>query len=509
VTLSDFELNVDLDESLFSVEPPAGYQVTTTKLHTASTAPPQEKDLIELFRYYCRLSGGTFPELLDNELLTSMLYEGLWMMHGLERPRKSDEKNSAEHYAVQDAFQRGLRFVVRLPKEADVHYAGRDVRLGAADTPVFWYRPQGAKKYRVVYGDLSIHESAAPPRVPAGQPDRHEEDLVEALRQHCELSGGTFPDALDMGGLFVALATWSHALDAAEAARPRSAQEEQEVTAARVKIQRGSTFLHLLPKDADLHYAGRRVSRGAADKPIAWYRPSGATTYRVIYADLSVRDAATPPTMPEILPEQDLIDALRECSDLGGGRFPDTLDMTAAMEHFAKNLTRRMFLEVCEPRNRRQMEELLGRAMLLQKSDRTAKKASDHGAQQFDEQFYGLVDWEKVAPGKKLLTSDDKKQAMDAYSKKWMKPQLQQISRTAMRIQPGLTFVSQLPPAADAHYAGKGASRGAADKPIFWYRPKDSTKYRVIYGDLTVRESDAAPRVPDAQTLLAIPDSTK
>ena len=27
ITMSDFEFNVDMDESLFSVEPPAGYEV--------------------------------------------------------------------------------------------------------------------------------------------------------------------------------------------------------------------------------------------------------------------------------------------------------------------------------------------------------------------------------------------------------------------------------------------------------------------------------------------------
>ncbi len=42
-------------------------------------------------------------------------------------------------------------------------------------------------------------------------------------------------------------------------------------------------------------------------------------------------------------------------------------------------------------------------------------------------------------------------------------------------------------------------SLGSADKPIFWYRPKDAKKYRVIYGDLSVREADTPPSVPNAQ----------
>jgi outer membrane lipoprotein-sorting protein len=40
----------------------------------------------------------------------------------------------------------------------------------------------------------------------------------------------------------------------------------------------------------------------------------------------------------------------------------------------------------------------------------------------------------------------------------------------------------------DWHYAGGGVKLGDAEKAIFWYRPKDSQTYRVIYGDLTVKD---------------------
>jgi hypothetical protein len=62
---------------------------------------------------------------------------------------------------------------------------------------------------------------------------------------------------------------------------------------------------------------------------------------------------------------------------------------------------------------------------------------------------------------------------------------------------------------ADAHYAGKGVSLGAADRPIFWYRPKDAKNYRVIFADLTVREATTPPNVPDAQPVPAPPGPKK
>ncbi|HUS71648.1 MAG TPA: zf-HC2 domain-containing protein [Sedimentisphaerales bacterium] len=37
-------------------------------------------------------------------------------------------------------------------------------------------------------------------------------------------------------------------------------------------------------------------------------------------------------------------------------------------------------------------------------------------------------------------------------------------------------------------YTGKGVRLGDADKAIFWYRPEGSEAYRVIYGDLSVKE---------------------
>jgi hypothetical protein len=96
--------------------------------------------------------------------------------------------------------------------------------------------------------------------------------------------------------------------------------------------------------------------------------------------------------------------------------------------------------------------------------------------------------------------------------------QMRKMSEAQVRLQRGVMFaVTVLPKEADAHYAGKGVKFGAADQPIFWYRPTDAKKYRVIYADLSVREADTAPTVsnaqpvpgnaPNAQQMLNTPDS--
>jgi outer membrane lipoprotein-sorting protein len=228
-TLSDFVFNVDMDESLFSVEPPTGYTVTVQNEKT-DVSPQEEKDLIEKFREYNKLSHGAFPDSLD--LLTTatifgknaglrMSIQKMWddfapgkgkpneeQMRKLEelmlkltegKPNKeqtneiaeqikeyietqtqksaevgetqeTEESRQAQFDEVFRRVQQGLNFANQLPPNADAHYVGKGVSFGAADTPIFWYRPTGSKNYRVIDADLSVHDSDAPPNVTKGQP---------------------------------------------------------------------------------------------------------------------------------------------------------------------------------------------------------------------------------------------------------------------------------------------------------------------------------------------------
>ncbi len=56
------------------------------------------------------------------------------------------------------------------------------------------------------------------------------------------------------------------------------------------------------------------------------------------------------------------------------------------------------------------------------------------------------------------------------------------------KIAQGVGLVWAMPPDSDALYTGKSVRLGQADKPIFRYRPHGSKTYRVIYGDLTVKD---------------------
>jgi outer membrane lipoprotein-sorting protein len=163
---SDFVFNADLDESLFSLEPPAGYKV---QKQTMDASPAQEKDLIETFRRYAQLRGGTLPDRLDLSVFTKLFQKDWAKSHPMKGGFPGDKEMQAQLNGLLK-FTRGISFAFeQLPREADAHYAGKGVKVGAADTPIFWYRPKDAKKYRVIYADLSVREVDKAPSVPNAQ----------------------------------------------------------------------------------------------------------------------------------------------------------------------------------------------------------------------------------------------------------------------------------------------------------------------------------------------------
>ena len=165
--LSDFVFNADLDKSLFSLEPPAGYKV---QRQTMDGSPAQEKDLLETFRRYAQLCGGALPDRLDLAAFARLDQKDWAKSHPMKGGYPS-EKESQELLSGMEKFARGIDFAFgQLPREADAHYAGKGVKVGAADTPIFWYRPKDAKKYRVIYADLSVREADTAPSVPNAQP---------------------------------------------------------------------------------------------------------------------------------------------------------------------------------------------------------------------------------------------------------------------------------------------------------------------------------------------------
>jgi outer membrane lipoprotein-sorting protein len=126
-----------------------------------------------------------------------------------------------------------------------------------------------------------------------------ESDLVESLRVCAELSGGTFPDALDTQSVMkLMIGTILNGKKGDKAA----AVDSQKLYHESMAIGRGFQFALGLPGSAKAHYAGKGVKRGTKARPIFWYRPEGGEGYRVLDADLTVRDTQEPPQIEGAVP---------------------------------------------------------------------------------------------------------------------------------------------------------------------------------------------------------------
>jgi outer membrane lipoprotein-sorting protein len=65
------------------------------------------------------------------------------------------------------------------------------------------------------------------------------------------------------------------------------------------------------------------------------------------------------------------------------------------------------------------------------------------------------------------------------------------IQAMAQQVARAVTFVMYLPAESNSHYAGENVKYGDAETAVYWYQPVGSETYRVIYGDLNVK--DVAP----------------
>jgi hypothetical protein len=155
--LKNIEFDVPVEESLVSMDVPAGYTLSDKRFDMTQFT---EQDFITSLRLYAEhLLAGSFPQSLSLEDLMN------------QTPRigeKIGQLNISDEEKTQLGMTlgRGFVFFQQLgPSGVDWHYAGTGVKLGEADKAIFWYQPKGSQTYRVIYGDLSVKD-VAPENLP-------------------------------------------------------------------------------------------------------------------------------------------------------------------------------------------------------------------------------------------------------------------------------------------------------------------------------------------------------
>jgi outer membrane lipoprotein-sorting protein len=155
--LKNFEFDVPVDDSLVSMEPPAGYTLSDKQFNMTQFT---EQDFITVLRLWVEhLLGGNFPQNLSAGELMSL---------APQLAEKIGQLNVSEEEKTQLGMTmgKGLVFFQQLdPTGVTWHYTGSGVKLGDAGKAVFWYQPKGSQTYRVIYGDLSVKD-VAPENLP-------------------------------------------------------------------------------------------------------------------------------------------------------------------------------------------------------------------------------------------------------------------------------------------------------------------------------------------------------
>jgi outer membrane lipoprotein-sorting protein len=177
--MSDFQINPDLDASLFTLDVPGDYKVMHTAQLDLSKNPIYY--VAETLKLTAELNDGVFPPTLRGD----EGIDGIMMRNAATLAKKMAEDMAAKagqgspdvlkNVGMELSMKLGgtLGFLGALSADNnDWHYAGKDVKLNAPDTPIFWFRRNAASTtYHVLYADLSVKEvpAAEVPQVPAAE----------------------------------------------------------------------------------------------------------------------------------------------------------------------------------------------------------------------------------------------------------------------------------------------------------------------------------------------------
>jgi outer membrane lipoprotein-sorting protein len=160
ITMSNIVFDVELDESLFSLDVPDGYNVTTLR---RDLSEPTEEDFIESFRIWAEHMDGKFPSKMDRSAVNEFVQYRREKMKEKGIEPSIDDVTKLQQIIID--MTHGFPFVEALPADSDWHYAGQNVKFGDTDKAIFWYRPEGSTTYHVIYGDLSVQD-VAPENLP-------------------------------------------------------------------------------------------------------------------------------------------------------------------------------------------------------------------------------------------------------------------------------------------------------------------------------------------------------
>jgi len=156
IVCDNLQFDVALDESRFSMEVPVDYVIQKTEVDFKKGT---EEAFIETLRICAEIiEDGQFPESINLEDFVKI---GPKLDKGLKRLNLTDK----QQLDIGTRWGQGYVFIRFFKGQGQWHYAGKGVKLGDGNTPIFWYQPKDSETWRVIYGDLTV-EDVAPEDLP-------------------------------------------------------------------------------------------------------------------------------------------------------------------------------------------------------------------------------------------------------------------------------------------------------------------------------------------------------
>lgn len=148
--ITDITFDQELDESLFSLDPPAGYRARTINPITIDATQAAEQDLIDGLRAGAEMRDGEFSDdLMDIATYMRVASEG---QDGTAR-KPIDLMHKFAPLARASSYMQQSQAM-----GFSCHIFGAGVKLGDATRPICLIGKPDAPTVRVIYGDLSVRE---------------------------------------------------------------------------------------------------------------------------------------------------------------------------------------------------------------------------------------------------------------------------------------------------------------------------------------------------------------
>jgi outer membrane lipoprotein-sorting protein len=148
--IKNIRFDVELEDSLFSLTPPAGYKQFGTEMKADDALQTEEMFVAWLGWWANGNTDETFPPMVAGPEIAKVC---------MEMSKQGKLKGSSWDKVDPSQMFNALLFVAKLPREESKwRYAGNGVKINTPDTPIFWYRPVGSQMYRVIYADLTVRE---------------------------------------------------------------------------------------------------------------------------------------------------------------------------------------------------------------------------------------------------------------------------------------------------------------------------------------------------------------